>query len=167
MSYKTVTVAAVRAEIKKIGTPQKSLSDRIQQAALACILHAHKHGDVTLAGELTVAVTGGSKVEALRMFFCAYGPMVAEAGNVLRYSKSKKLEGAELDAMMADAEAKLWWDYKTEKPAEDFQFDVLLHALLRKLDKGVEKGFKPSDEEAEVIAMMRKVPAPQKKEAKA
>lgn len=162
--------ATIRKSIKAIGAARTKLVDTIQQAALAVILHAHTHGDVTLACDLSTAVGAGMKHEALRLYLQDFGPMNANGDKAtkdaqpLKYAKSKRLEGDELVAMMERAAAKLWHDYKTEKPAEDFSFAAELHKLLGKLTRAAEQGYTLSDEEQAVVNAARSVPKPVKKQ---
>lgn len=169
MNYATATTGQVRKEIKAINETRTKLVDRIQAAALACIYHAHMHGDVTLAIELAKATGNGMKHEALRLYLSEFGPMVPDKEGVLKYSKSKKVEGDELDAKMREASAVQWHAKPTEKNAEDFSFASLLHALLRKVDNA--EGYVPTDDEKAVIEQLRsgaaKIPAPAKKKATA
>lgn len=168
MSYKNIKVADLRKEIKSIEGARAKLVDRIQQAALACVWHAHKHGDVTLAIELCVSVGKGMKHESLRLWMEKFGPMVAKKESILSYSKGKVLEGADLDTVMAAAEAMQWHEFETEKKAEAFSFDALVAAMLRKLDNAVKEGYEVSDEDAKIIAALReRKPAPAQPKAEA
>ncbi|QVR48684.1 hypothetical protein [Stenotrophomonas phage BUCT609] len=155
MSYKNIKVADLRKEIKSIEGARAKLVDRIQQAALACVYHAHKHGDVTLAIELCVSVGKGMKHESLRLWMEKFGPMVAKKESILSYSKGKVLEGVDLDSMMAAAEAMQWHEFETEKKAEAFSLDSLVASLLRKLDNAVKEGYEVNEEDAKIIAALR------------
>lgn len=154
MSYKNLNVATARREIKSINDARAKLVDRIQTVALYACLHAHQHGDVTLAIELCKSVGKGMKHESLRLWFEKFGPMTPKKESILTYSKGKVLSGAELDAMMEAAEGMLWCDFETEKKAEAFSFEALLSQLLRKVDKA--EDFEPSAEDRELLSMLRK-----------
>lgn len=162
-------VKNIQKNIKSIGDARVKLVDKIQQAALACILHSHTYGGVDLPNQLCVAVGAGMKHEALRKWMESFGPCSANADKEqkatapMKYAKSKRLEGEALDAMMAAAAAKPWHDYKTEKPAEEFSFAADLHKLLGRLEKAVnEQGYVPTAEEQVVINASRAVPKPVK-----
>lgn len=163
--------ANIRKSIKAIGSARAKLVDTIQATAMATIQHAHVHGDVTLASDLCLAVGNGMKHEALRLYLSEFGPMLPnddkETKGVapMKYAKSKRVEGADLEAMMVRAAAKPWFDFKTEKPAEEFSFAADLHKLLGRLTKAVEGGYTPSEEERAVIEAAHRVPKPAKKVA--
>ena len=161
--------ANIRKSIKAINTARTKLVDTIQQTAIAVINHAHVHGDVTLASDLCLAVGNGMKHEALRLYLSEFGPMApnddkeTKAAMPMKYAKSKRLGGEELADMLERAAAKMWHDFKTEKPAEEFSFAADLHKLLGRLEKAVEGGYTPSDEERAVIEAAHKVPKPSAK----
>lgn len=158
--------ADIKRAIKTINTNRTKLVDMIQRAAVSVINHAHVHGDVTLASDLCLAVGNGMKHEALRLYLSEFGPMLpnddkeTKATAPMKYAKSKRLEGEELADMLERAAAKMWHDFKTEKPAEEFSFAADLHKLLGRLEKAVEGGYTPSDEERAVIEAAHKVPKP-------
>mgnify|MGYP003398150568 CR=1 FL=1 len=167
----SIDAAHIRKNIKTINTNRTKLIDLIQAAALGVIYHSHKHGDVTLASDLCIAVGKGMKHEALRLYLSDFGAMNPndakdkKAAAPMVYAKSKLVSEEELEAHMVKAAAKFWYDYKTEKPAEDFSFAEGLHALLAKLDKAVEKGYTCTPEEQAVLNAARAVPKPAKKQA--
>lgn len=164
-----IETTAIRRSIKTIGTARTKLVDMIQLCALACIKHSHVHGDVTLASELCIAVGNGMKHEALRVYLSKFGPMEpndkkeTKAKAPMKYSKGKRLEGEALEAKMVEAAAERWYSMPTEKSAEEFIFAMGLHRLLAQLERAVESGYVPSDEEQAVIAAARNVPKPAKK----
>lgn len=161
--------ADIKRAIKSINTARTKLVDQIQVAAIAVINHAHIHGDVTLASDLCLAVGNGMKHEALRLYLSEFGPMApnddkeTKAAAPMKFAKAKRVEGEALADMLERAAAKAWWDFKTEKPAEDFSFAADLHKLLGRLEKATEQGYTPTAEEQAVINAARAVPKPAKK----
>lgn len=170
MTIETNAVA-IRKAIKSINQNRTKLVDTIQQTALAVIQHAHVHGDVTLASDLCLAVGNGMKHEALRLYLSEFGPMApnddkeTKTAAPMKFAKSKRVEGEALEDLMERAAAKMWHDFKTEKPAEEFSFAADLHKLLARLEKATEQGYEPSEEERAVIEAAHKVPKPAKKKA--
>ena len=159
-----MTAAQTRAEIKRINEARGKLVDRIQAAAVAAMYHSHVHREVSLAVELCKAVGAGMKHEALRVWFNKFGPCTLDKEGILKFAKSKALEGDALDERMKAAAAEEWHVAPTERKAEEFSLAAGVHALLRKLNKAMEEdGFIPSDEERELIRVMQRVPAPVKK----
>lgn len=165
-------VPTIKKNIKTIGTARAKLSDLIQQAALAVTLHAHKHGDVTLASDLCVAVGNGMKHEALRVWLSTFGPMSPNADKdsaktaPMVYAKSKRVEGEELEQRMADAAAVQWYSAPTEKSAVEWTLAGDIHKLLNKLAKLSESGTVLTAEEQAAAALIRqageKLPKPTK-----
>ena len=133
--------AAIKAAIKAVNKSRATLVERIQLVGLSAIRHAHLHGDYDLLNELQVAVGNGMKATALKLWVLDYAPVSWDAeAKAFVYSKSKRVEGEELDKTMTAASLKLWYDYKTEKKVEEFT-DVYagIKALLRKIDKAPAK----------------------------
>lgn len=165
MNIETNT-ATIRRNIRSINTARTKLVDTIQNTAIAVINHAHVHGDWTLAASLCVAVGKGMKHEALRLYLTEFGPLslntdkATKAEQPLKYAKSKVLKGEALAAMLEKAALKKWYDYKTEKPAEQFSFAADLHRLMGRLQKAIAEGYSPSNAELEVIAAANLVPKP-------
>lgn len=166
MSYKNLTSAKIKANIKSIDGARQKLVDSIQQTALAVAYHAHVHGDITLAIELARAVGNGMKHEALRLWMEAFAPVDAVDEGVFTFNKEKRVSDEELEALMLSAEGKNWYDYKTEKPADQFSLGALLAALNRKVEKAQTKGVEMSEAEQDAARVLRelqaKVPAPAK-----
>lgn len=166
-------VIEIRRNIKAISAARIKLVDMVQQSALAVMLHAHIHGDITLANELTQAVGAGMKHEALRLYLSEFGPMnpnddkATKAESPMKYAKAKRVGGEELDALMQRAGTVQWHDYKTEKPAEEYSFAADLHKLLAKLDKASTTGAQLTDAEQAAARALRElastIPKPAKK----
>lgn len=132
---------AIKREIKSINTARAKLVDRIQIAALSVANHAHLHGDITLVNSLAEAVGNGMKATALKLWLLDYCPVVwDEKAKAFIYEKTKRVAGDELPATIEKAALKPWYDYKTEKPVDEFT-DVarLLNAILRKVEKAPAK----------------------------
>lgn len=172
MNIETNT-ANIRKSIKAIGAARTKLVEAIQSAALSVIKHAHLHGDVTLASDLCVAVGNGMKHEALRLYLSEFGPMApnddkeTKGTSPMKFAKAKRLEGEALDERMAAAAEKAWFDFRTEKPAEEFSFAADLHKLLARLSKATDNGYTPSEEEQAVIEAAMRVPKPAKRKQEA
>lgn len=158
----------IEQKIQTIATNRTKLVDLIQATALAVVLHAHQHGDITLANKLCAAVGAGMKSQALRVWLGEFGPMKANAKGeeqAMQYDKAKRKEGDELSDLMSAAALKAWYDYNTEKAAEEFSLGAALHALLAKVSKVDAAKF--SKEEQDAIASLHtmgtKLPKPTRK----
>lgn len=167
-------VATIKRNIKTIGANRAKLVDLVQGCALAVILHAHKHGDITLANDLCVAVGAGMKHESLRVFLAEFGPMNpnsdkdTKGDSPMVFAKSKRLEGEALDAMMARAVVTEWHSFKTEKPAELFNPFIAFASFMAQMDRKIKDGsFVAADEtERNMINDLRSLSAKYPKPAK-
>lgn len=133
--------AKLKSAIKAINAARGKLVERIQLVGLSAIRHAHLHGDYDVLNELQTAVGNGMKATALKLWVLDYAPVTWDAeAKAFAFSKSKRVDGDELDKTMTAASLKPWYDYQTEKKVEEFT-DVIagINALLRKLDKSPAK----------------------------
>ncbi len=149
--------------IKTINGNRTKLVALIGETALACIEHAHLHGDVTLADKLVDAVGAGMKRESLRIYMCKFGPMnpasaeKQKEGHSFTFAKTKRVEGEALAERMAAAAEEPWHAANTEKKAEDWTFDAALGSLMKRLTKQcTEQGYTPSAKEQRVIDAVRR-----------
>lgn len=148
--------AKINASIKRINTNRTSLVELIQVTGLACMLHAHMHGDVTLLNKLSDAVGNGMKSTAFKLWAMDFAPVslsTDKAKGTFTYAKGKSLKDneTELAANMSAAAAKPWYDYKTEQEVEAyFNVESALAAIFRKLEKKA-----PRPEDAALVAKLK------------
>lgn len=64
---------AIDTAIASIAKRGKTLQADIHVAAVSCLVHADKHGDITLAVKLVEAVPSLARKNALRDWFIAHG----------------------------------------------------------------------------------------------
>lgn len=144
MTIKLITDAsALKTEIKAIGAAVSKLESRIHVAAVSCLVHAEKHGDVTLMQSLIAALGKSQRRNALLAWCVNYGTFaLSEDGKSVVYLKR------EADAKGAEAEP--FWEFMPE-PAY-VQFDVAgeLQKLLTKARKAAksDKQVTPVTEQA-------------------
>lgn len=148
--YKLITgTTAIETAITSIQTRGKKLDRDIQIAALSCMDHHAKHGDVTLINRLIDAMPKGSRVNALR-------DMIENNGAVSYDEKSKtfmhdKTKTFDLEA----ASAMMWTEYKPEAPYVPFDAQAAVKALFKKVKEAdPARGDKVSKEQAAAITTL-------------
>jgi len=99
---------AIDTAIKSIATRGKRLERDIHVAAVACLVHADKHGDVTLAQKLVDAIPSLARKNALRDWFIAHGKFDYDATNkTLAFNKKGT-------TLVEEAIATPFWEFKQE-----------------------------------------------------
>lgn len=115
--------------IESIATRGKKLQEDIHSAAVSCLYHADKHGDVTLMQKLIEAVPAMSRKNALIAWCLEFGKFAAsDDGRSVVYSK----EG------VTDIEAGAttpFWEFKPEAPFKAFDLQEELAKLIKKAEK--------------------------------
>lgn len=64
---------AISTAIASIAKRGKALDKDIHAAAVSTLIHADKHGDITLANKLIEALPASQRKNALRDWFCTFG----------------------------------------------------------------------------------------------
>lgn len=132
--------------LKNIGTiakAAKSLTGKIQETAVACVIHAVRHGDVTLADQLVEALGKGMRRASLRAWFERNGPIVLPRG------KDKfAFDGERAKAMRKESDEELterlmalpWEEAKPEEPVVSvFDVEEAFDKFLKRLEKQVKE----------------------------
>lgn len=108
---------AILKSIGAIGRAAKKLTRDVQNTATACLIHAVRHGDVTLADQLVDVLGKGVRRDSLRAWFEKNGPFYIAKGKTtfsFDSDRAKSLRGLkddEITAMLAD---KPWEEAKRE-----------------------------------------------------
>jgi hypothetical protein len=111
--------AQILKNIGAIGRASKKLTTDIQTCAVACAVHAVKHGDVTLADQLVDAVGKAVRRASLRAWFERQGPFYLPKGkDKFAYDSDKAKALRELsDAELTETlDALKWEEAKPEEP---------------------------------------------------
>lgn len=122
---------AIKAKLASIAKRSTSIRNDVDYAARCIILHAVVHGDVTFAGDLTVAMGDGWRLNALRAWFGNFGPMGwanKTKDKAAHFTLNKDKRNEMLEAYTNDAKAfvqKLenyptYWAFKPEAEFEGF-----------------------------------------------
>lgn len=116
--------------IDSIANRGKKLDTDIHRAAVSVLVHAVKHGDITLADRLRSALPASGRKNALTAWFCAYGPFAVGEKDQLLY---RKLDDGEFNVTAAIAEP--FWQYAPEPKFVPFDLKAELQKLVKKAQK--------------------------------
>lgn len=139
----TTDKAIISAQIKSICNRGASLDLSIWETACNCVAHAQEHGDVTLFGNLVMAMPKGSRVKTLIDWVQTSAPITVElktgkAGIDKARVKAGEFESDRSDWGMDFLTSSPWYDYK--KSPDQVEFDLkALRAYLTKLAEGKRK----------------------------
>ena len=105
--------------IGAIGRASAKLTKQVQETAVACAIHAVRHGDVTLADQLVDALGKGLRRASLRAWFERHGAMIIPKGKTtfaLDKERAKALRGETDEALTEKLMALPWEEAKPEAP---------------------------------------------------
>lgn len=125
--------AAVSAAITSIKSRGAKLDNDIHSAALACLFHADKHGDITLMNKLLLALPNSARRNALAQWAVHFGKFMPN-------EDKKSMETAPLafdKASSTDIEgatAKPFWDFKNVKEGTtEWDFGNYVDSVMKTL----------------------------------
>jgi hypothetical protein len=127
----------ILALISVIASTGTALDGNIHQAAVSCLDHAEKHGDVTLASRLVEAMPRSSRKAALIHWFEQFGPLVFDKEKTA-FHISRKKEKAPY--RVSEAVETPFYDYTTERNPAPFSIERLFKSVTSKLQKAKENG---------------------------
>lgn len=131
---------AIDVAIKSIASRGKTLERDIHVAAVSCLNHADKHGDVTLAQKLVDAVPSLVRKNALRDWFMAHGKFSYDmTEKTLKHnSKGKTQLQVAIDTP--------FWEFKPEAEYKPLDLQAAILQLVKRAEHAIEKGEKlPAD----------------------
>ena len=126
--------SAINTAIASISKRGKSLEKDIHVAAVSCLIHADKHGDITLAEKLVQAVPSLARKNALRDWFIAHGKFDYDAK-----AKQFKFDKAST-TLVEEATVTPFWQFKPEVEYKPFDLDAAIQNTLKRALKAVENG---------------------------
>lgn len=125
---------AIDTAIKSIQTRGKSLEKDIHVAAVSVLVHADKHGDITLAQKLVDAVPTMARKNALRDWLLAHGKFSYDAQNkTLTYNKGAV-------TLVEEAIAMPFWEFKPEAEYVAFDINAAIAQLVKRAESAIAKG---------------------------
>lgn len=129
----------LRTLIGKIGKAAMKFAAQVQVAAVECLIHAVRHGDVSLANSLIEAVGKGTRKATLYAWFEVNGPFYLPKGKTaLAFDRERadKLAAEGEDALRARLIAVQWTEAKPEaKPVSVFDVSVEFDKFLNRMNK--------------------------------
>lgn len=128
--------------IKRIGSIAKAaqkVTDAVQETAVQCVIHAVRHGDVTLADRLIDAIGKGMRKNSLRAWFERNGPMYLPKGKTeLAYDKQRAASlGEKTDEELTELLMAIKWE--EAKPEEKIVSVLDVSEAFDKFIKRLEK----------------------------
>ena len=130
-----VGATAINKAIDSIAKRGKTLDTDLHNAALSCLEHAIKHGDITLAERLVGAMPQQARKNAMRDWFINYGPFAYNAKNKKFTFKAKEGEVYNV----AEAAQTPFWEFKPEPEYVPFNVDKAILALVTKAENAVKE----------------------------
>jgi len=133
--------ATILKNIGMIGRASKKLTIQIQETAVACAIHAVRHGDITLADQLVDALGKGLRRASLRAWFERQGPFKVQKGkDTFAFVSDKAAELRKLnDEELAEVlNALNWEEAKAEEPVVSVidieeAFDKFMNRVMKQV----------------------------------
>lgn len=127
--------------ITTIGKSGQKMDALIHQAACSSLVHASKHGDVTLMSRLVNSMPRSARREALIYWTSQHSPLVWTKGaegnpSAFRLNKGKKAREFNISGACNTP----FWDFSPEKNPAPFTIDRLVKLVQSKVKKAVERG---------------------------
>lgn len=130
----------LKAKIAAIAKAIKTTTADIQIAAVECVIHAHLHGDVTLADDLVQAATKAIRRQSLVTWFERNGPFVYKGDKFKLDTKRRDKDCVENDTREA-LMARPWQEAVPEpKLSSVFDCSAELERFFKRIDKLADEG---------------------------
>jgi hypothetical protein len=133
----TIAMDAKAADVDKLITSIKGrgakLDTDVHSAAMACLYHADKHGDITLMARLVLALPKSARRNALGQWAIAFGKFAAnEDAKTKEAAPFVFKKGAE--TKFEAAQAKPFWDFRNVREGTtEWQFSNYIEGVLKTL----------------------------------
>lgn len=143
--------------IGAIGKAAKALTGKVQETAVACAIHAIRHGDVTLADQLVEALGKGLRRASLRAWFERNGPFVLPKGKTAFAFDSERAKTLrkETDEDLTERLMALPWE--EAKPEEPIVSVLDVEEAFDKFLKRLERQVKEADLTVKNIELLHDV----------
>lgn len=127
---------------QKLGTAISSIKKRgatldsdIHVAAVSCLHHAFKHGDVTLATRLIDAMPKSGRRKALIHWMNEHSMMsYSDKESCFRMTKSKRKSWK-----LEQAESTPFWEFSEEKAPAELKLEALINSVVNRIKKAKEE----------------------------
>ena len=132
---------AILKQIGSIGRAAKALTGKVQETAIACAIHAVRHGDVTLADQLVDALGKGMRRASLRAWFERHTPMYLPKGKdkfAFDSVRGKDMASLTDDELTEALAAHPWEEAKPEEPVVSvIDVEAAFDKFIQRLNKQV------------------------------
>jgi hypothetical protein len=139
---KLLTKAELPKAIESIQKRGKVLDNDIHVAACSCIAIKGEQGDTMFINRLYLALSAGTRKQALTSWLLTYGGVIANDGSTATAKTEQPfLHTKDKPVRLEEGKADPWYDHKPD-PAPDQVFDVmaLVQAVLKKAKTAQGKG---------------------------
>lgn len=155
----TNNATAIIKRITNIAKAAQKVTDAVQETAVQCVIHAVRHGDVTLADRLIGAIGKGMRKNSLRAWFELNGPMYLPRGKTeLAFDSARAKKMAEQsDAELTEALMVIKWE--EAKPEEKVQSVLDVGEAFDKFIKRLEKQAAEAEVEVRHADLLEKLKA--------
>jgi hypothetical protein len=148
VQIKIITGAdAIGKAIASLAKRGKAFDKDVHIAAMSCLIHADKHGDITLANKLIDALPASQRKNALRDWFLAFGKF-----NYDQQNKTFTFNGA-VQTQEAEAMSTPFWEFKPEAAYVPFNAIAFLNSAIKRVENAAAKG------EAVPVELVKGLPA--------
>jgi hypothetical protein len=127
-----VGVKAIDAAMVALFASGQSFQKEAQSVALSVLQHVATHGDVRVASKLVNGMINAmpelSRINALRAWFEAFGPIAFDEAGVAMYVKGKAAD-------VSKAAATPFWKFKPEEPYQAMDVLKSVEQYIKRLQK--------------------------------
>lgn len=126
--------AAINTAITSIGKRGKTLDRDMHTVAVSCLIHADKHGDITLANRLIEVMPKTARTNALKDWFLAFGKFSYDADN--KCFAFNKTATTQTKAAMATP----FWEFKPEADYVALDAVKFLENAIKRVESAMNRG---------------------------
>ena len=127
---------AIGKAITSISTRGKAMDKLIHTVAVSTLIHADKHGDITLANKLLAAMPKTARSNALKDWFITFGKFSYDEKNkALAYNKAATTQTVK-------ATNTPYWEFKPEAKYVPFDAATFLSQAIKRVEKAINDGEK-------------------------
>lgn len=125
---------AINAAIKSLATRGKKFEQDLHVTAVSVLVHADKHGDITLAQKLVEALPGLTRKNALNDWLLAFGKFAySTESKTLTYAKDKTSD-------IKQAQETPFWLFKVEAEYQPYDLQAALQQVWKRATAARDRG---------------------------
>ena len=138
-TFKLMNSEAIKTMIASISKRGNQLDSDIQRTAVSIVEHVNQYHEVSLANNLIGAMPKGSRVNALREWFCMH--LKADFDQKEQVF-TQSVKGTALSNMTAVLTAVPWFDHKAEAKFVPVDVEKLVKSAIDRITKAIASGDK-------------------------